>query len=155
MTDRREVILPNRKVTIRVKKLHPDAKLPTKATDGSACWDVYSLQDISLNYPQVTDIPTGLQFEIPRGYFLDIRPRSGLAFRYTVTIINSPGTLDSDYRGELRVGLIKHTNEKNEVKKGDRIAQIRVERIWDTEFVEVEELSDTLRGTGGFGSTGR
>jgi dUTP pyrophosphatase len=146
---------------MKVKKLFPDAKLPSKATPGSFCFDVFSMFEFTFRPRWKERIGTGLAFELPRGYALDIRPRSGLASKGLV-ILNSPGTLDSDYRGELLISFINLSNEEVIVYKGDRIAQIRVmqdieaamfgERIiWK----EVEELSDTKRGKGGFGSTGR
>ena len=140
-------------LTIRVKKLHPDAKLPTVATPGSACYDVYSVETVELDFRQVYRLKTGLAFELPEGYAMDIRPRSGLASR-GVIIVNSPGTLDSDYRGELQIPMVTLLRMES-IGKGDRIAQIRIFETERLDFIEKEELNGTERGEGGFGSTGR
>lgn len=140
-------------LTIRVKKLHPDAKLPTVATPGSACYDVYSVETVELDFRQVYRLKTGLAFELPEGYAMDIRPRSGLASR-GVIIVNSPGTLDSDYRGELQIPMITLLRMES-IGKGERIAQIRIFETERLDFIEKEELNGTERGEGGFGSTGR
>lgn len=143
-------------IQIKVKKLHPEAQLPTRGSEDSACWDVYCLEDTLINTRSVTLVRTGLAFEIPKDFFIDVRPRSGLS-KTGVVIKNSPGTIDSDYRGELLVLLqmtLSTWNGNHRISKGDRIAQIRLEKVLDIEFIEVEELSDTKRGTGGFGSTG-
>lgn len=146
-------------LVIKVKKLHPDVKLPTKATEGSACWDVYSLEDIWLSLsPKL--VSTGLSIEVPLGYLLEVRPRSGLSLE-GVYVANSPGTIDSDYRGEFKV-IMWYCRDTQFVggysyliKKWDRVAQIRIEKVWPAQLKEVEELSETERGTGGFGSTGK
>ena len=140
-------------LTIRVKKLHPDAKLPTVATPGSACYDVYSVETVELDFRQVYRLKTGLAFELPEGYAMDIRPRSGLASR-GVIIVNSPGTLDSDYRGELQIPMITLLRMES-IGKGERIAQIRIFETERLDLIEKEELNGTERGEGGFGSTGR
>lgn len=149
-------------VPIKVKRLHPDAVMPTKATKGSGCYDVYSVGEYRVGTLGVTNVRTGLSFEVPRGYMLEIRPRSGLSLRDLV-IVNSPGTLDSDYRGELII-LMKYRLQPGEpdnrsdfytIQKGDRVAQIRVIEETPVTFVESKELSETARGAGGFGSTGR
>ena len=143
------------KVTIKVKKLHKDSQLPTMSTGGAACFDIYAYEPAAIVAGKVTPVKCGIAVEIPDGYFIDVRPRSGLS--KTIGIANAPGTIDSDYRGELIVLLqmneTLHSTFKR-IVKGDRIAQIRVERIMDTNFMEVTELSNTKRGTGGFGSTG-
>lgn len=143
---------------VKVKKLHPEAKLPTQGSEEAACWDIYALEDTYIDEYRTTLVSTGLSLEVPEGYFLDIRPRSGLSSK--VVISNSPGTLDSDYRGELKVatravvGAWPLGGDFPRIKKGDRIAQIRLEKVWPIQFKEVDELSSTKRGTGGFGSTG-
>ena len=143
-----------------VKKLYPDAKLPTKATPGSMCYDVYAQETFGIQPMYRNKIGTGLAFELPEGLGLDIRPRSGLASSGLI-MLNAPGTLDSDYRGELFISIMNLTGSPWQITKGDRIAQIRVmEDPWhhthhyDSGFEEVEELSETERGGGGFGSTG-
>ena len=139
---------------LKVQKLHPDAELPLKATSGSACYDVYSIKRHLLSPMERASIPTGLAFELPEGYGLDIRPRSGLASRGLI-ILNSPGTLDSDYRGELRVICMNLSSGNILVSKGDRIAQVRLFKELCMEFEEVKELNETERGPRGFGSTGK
>ena len=115
---------------------------------------MHSIEDIVLNPGERKLIATGLAFEIEYGYEVQIRPRSGLAFKHGITVLNTPGTIDSDYRGEIKVLLINHSNEKFEIKKGDRIAQAVVAPVIQAKIVEVDELSDTARGESGFGSTG-
>lgn len=100
-------------------------------------------------------VPTGFAYEIPPGFEMQVRPRSGLAFKHGVTVLNAPGTIDADYRGELKVLLINHGPEPFEIKPGERIAQIVVAPVSAAVFTEVRELSDTQRGAGGFGSTGK
>jgi dUTP pyrophosphatase len=141
---------------VKFVKLHPDAKMPTKATDGSACWDLYSNEEVKLttsNPYKVQKIHTGISIEIPDGYFLDIRPRSGLSGE-GVIITNSPGTIDSDYIGEVII-LLASLAYTHIIDKGDRICQCRLVPIIPIEWVEVDKLSETERGEGGFGSTGR
>lgn len=139
---------------LKVKKLGKDSKFPNKATEGSICFDVYSTHRKVFSPMEKGVIHTGLAFELPKGLGLDIRPRSGLASR-GLLILNSPGTLDSDYRGELLVSCLNLSNNNIVVDKGDRIAQIRPFRTMNIEFEEVEELSETKRGKEGFGSTGK
>lgn len=136
------------------KRIHENAKIPTKATPGSAGWDLYCVEDFVV-YPQDWCMAsTGLQVELPDGFEMQIRPRSGLAARYGLLIPNSPGTVDSDYRGEIRVLLQNPTNTAREFKAGDRIAQAVFQRIPDVGIMEVGEMSETDRGHHGFGSTG-
>ena len=143
---------------LKVKRLHPDAKLPTRATPGSACYDVYAIANTTVWNKKVARIHCGLAFAVPEGYFLEIRPRSGLAGR-GLTIVNSPGTLDSDYRGELMILMFNVSPDPHSlgygIKKGDRIAQIRLVPILGINFEDVDGLDITERGTGGFGSTGK
>ena len=139
-------------MVVKVKKLHKDAKLPTKGSEESACWDLYAYSIEKDGW--ILKVHTGLAVEIPEGFFLDIRPRSGLSLT-GLKILNSPGTIDSDYRGEV-IALISvpDPNLRLPFKEGDRIAQVRLEKVWPTQFKEVEDLSSTKRGAGGFGSTG-
>lgn len=99
-------------------------------------------------------IPTGLSFEIPSGYEIQVRPRSGLALKNGVTVLNSPGTIDSDYRGELKIILANFGQDDFTVNSGDRIAQIVISTVTTANFISVNSISETLRGAGGFGSTG-
>lgn len=138
---------------LKVKKLAPDAKLPIKATVGSACYDVYSTTRCLLSPMQLGKISTSLAFEVPTGYELEIKPRSGLASKGLI-ILNSPGTLDSDYRGELLILVGNISSQNILVDKGGRVAQIKLNKVLNIEFEEASELSKTERGEGGFGSTG-
>ncbi|MHA2333070.1 MAG: dUTP diphosphatase [Candidatus Hodarchaeales archaeon] len=145
-------------VSIKVKKLRKDAKLPYYATDGAAGMDLTAPASYSLISDFLIDIPLGIAVEIPVGYEGQIRPRSGLS-KEGIVLVNSPSTIDSDYRGELRV-LLKNTPENgvcraHKIKKGDRIAQLVVTPVVKCSVREVTELSDTVRGEGRFGSTGR
>lgn len=143
-------------IKVKVKKLHPDAKLPTKGSPGAACWDVYALEDDLASAREIRAIRTGIAFELPRGYEIEIRPRS--SFSQHIEIVNSPGTLDSDYRGELLILVVSKGFSRNgnwNINKGDRIAQIKVNEVLPVDFVESEELSETERGSKGFGSTGK
>lgn len=137
------------------------ARLPEKATPSSACLDVRAFlpgdQEIILEPGDWFSIPTGLYFEIPEGYFISVRPRSGLADKYGITLLNSPGTIDSDYRGELKIILINLGKKTFIIKNNDRIAQILLEKEIPFRWNEVktkQELKETIRNEGGFGSTG-
>lgn len=139
---------------IKIKKLHEDAIIPKYATDGSAGFDLTIVEPITLRSTQRGIAQTGLSFEIPKGYEMQIRPRSGLAARYGVTVLNSPGTIDSDFRGEVCVILYNSGLSIVQFPKGTRIAQGVICKVDQAEFEEVDELSETDRGIGGFGSTG-
>ena len=130
--------------------------LPVYKTSGAAGADVCAFlkEDIVIHHGEYTLVPTGLYFEIPEGYEIQVRPRSGLAFKNGVTVLNTPGTIDSDYRGELKVLLVNLGKEDFTVKSGDRIAQIILAPVTQADFVQAELLSQTERGEGGFGSTG-
>jgi dUTP pyrophosphatase len=140
---------------LKIKKLNPEAIIPAYQTKEAAGFDLHSIENVVLKPGERKLIGTGLAFEIEYGYEVQIRPRSGLAFKHGITVLNSPGTIDSDYRGEIKVLLINHSDEEFEIKKGDRIAQAVVASVIQAEIVEVEELSSTERGEGGFGSTGK
>ena len=132
------------------------AVVPCYKTEGAAGADVCALIDekVVLKPGERTILPTGLFFEIPQGYEIQVRPRSGLAAKNGVTVLNTPGTIDSDYRGELKVILINLGDSDFEISSGDRIAQIVVAPVTLGNFIQVESISETERGTGGFGSTG-
>lgn len=132
------------------------ASLPEYKTAGAAGADVRARLDspVEIGPCKRAVIPTGLFFEIPEGYEIQVRPRSGLAFKNGVTVLNTPGTIDSDYRGELKVVLINLGEEPFTVSHGDRIAQIVVSPVTRGVFIPCESLSETERGEGGFGSTG-
>lgn len=131
-------------------------QLPAYATPESAGMDLRAniTEPIVLHPLERRIIPTGLYIALPQGYEAQVRPRSGLAFKHGITVLNSPGTIDSDYRGELGVLLVNLSNEDFTVEAGERIAQMVIARHEQGEFVEVEELDDTERGAGGYGHTG-
>lgn len=146
--------------TINIMRLdHADGlELPSYETKGSAGMDIRAavLEDekLTLSPNQRVLVPTGLIFEIPQGYEVQIRPRSGLAFKNGVTCLNTPGTIDSDYRGEIKVLLINLGLEEFEISRGMRIAQMVVAPVTQATLLETNELGETDRGVGGFGSTG-
>jgi dUTP pyrophosphatase len=142
---------------IGVVKLHPDAKLPKRASDEAAGWDVsYCGKEDLMLLPSTTGvIGTGISLVIPKGYHVEVRSRSGLAAKYGISVLNSPGTIDSDYTGELKVILRNNSNSVFEIKNGDRIAQILLRKNVETDFKLVEKHKETNRGSGGFGSTGK
>jgi dUTP pyrophosphatase len=141
-------------LALKVKLLRPGAQLPTRGTPGASGLDLYACLDAALELsPDVTLIPTGIAVEVPHGYEVQVRPRSGLARRGVTVIL---GTVDSDYRGEVFVNM--HTVgslQSYRIQNGDRIAQLVVARVEMLPAVEVEALSDSTRGAGGYGSTGR
>ena len=130
--------------------------LPEYATNGSAGMDIRaSLQaPVKLQPLERAMIPTGLYFEIPQGYEAQMRPRSGLAIKHGITCLNSPGTIDSDYRGELKVILINLSNQEQIISNGERIAQVVISKVEKALLQPVEQLQESLRGGGGFGHTG-
>lgn len=133
------------------------AKVPSYQTAGAAGADICAFisEDVTLKVGERKIIPTGLRFAIPQGFEVQVRPRSGLAAKNGVTVLNTPGTIDSDYRGEIKVILINLGQEDFTVHNGDRIAQIVVAPVTVGTFKEADSLDDTERGTGGFGSTGK
>jgi len=141
---------------LRVKKKEEGVTLPRYETSGSAGLDIRAFIASDLAIPPMgrAKVPTGLFLEIPEGYEAQIRPRSGLALKWGVTLLNSPGTIDSDYRGELEVILFNTGSESFKVKNGDRIAQMVISPVVRAVISEAERLSETERGAGGFGSTG-
>lgn len=142
------------KVILKIKREREGIPLPTYATLGSSGIDLRSAENLVIPPGEWRAISTGIRVELPPGYEAQIRPRSGLALKYGVTVLNSPGTVDSDYRGEVKVILINHGREPFEVKKGDRIAQMVIVKVERVDIEEVEELDETERGEGGFGHTG-
>ncbi len=133
-----------------------DLPLPGYETSGSAGMDVGAAVDIDvvIGPGEIALIPTGFSVSIPPGYEIQVRPRSGLAVKYGVTVINSPGTIDSDYRGEVKIGLINHGNVSFTVKRGDRVAQLVLAPVVQAKWQIAESLDETERGAGGFGHTG-
>ena len=143
-------------VKTKIKLLNENAKFPVFSTEGSAGADVTACLELSIVLKPNTWalIPTGLSLELPKGTECQIRPRSGLALKYGVTVLNAPATIDSDYRGEVKVLLINHGDKPFAINNGDRIAQFVFSKYIKMEFDVQEELQDTERGEGGFGSTG-
>lgn len=141
-------------MNIKLLRVSPNAKLPTKGTKGSAYYDLYAAEDVYLLSGGIWLVTTGWNIEVPEGWFLDIRPRSGLATK-GITINNSPGDVDADYRGELKIILINLSGAAYVIHTGDRIAQCALMPIVESVFTEVSKLSETARGEGGYGSTGR
>jgi dUTP pyrophosphatase len=141
-------------IPIKIKKLHSDAIIPHYAHDGDSGMDVYSTEDIVIMHYKRILVPTGISFEIPKGFEIQVRPKSGLALNHGLTLLNTPGTLDSGYRGELKILIFNTSDQPYEVKKGEKIAQIILARYEQAEIQEVNDLGDSSRGEGGFGSTG-
>lgn len=143
-------------IDIAVKRLPhgQDLPLPTYATAGAAGMDVVSAEDVTLPSMGRHAVATGLALAIPEGFEVQVRPRSGLALKHGISLPNTPGTIDSDYRGELKIILINLDAEPFEIKRGDRIAQLIIAPVQLGRMVEVAELDATVRGIGGFGSTG-
>lgn len=143
------------KVPVKVKRLEGNnTPLPEYKTQGSAGFDLSSSVEEIVQAGERKLIGTGLSFEIPEGYELQIRPRSGLAIKNGISIVNTPGTIDSDYRGEVKIILINHSTETFVIKKGDRIAQAILSPVVHAELMETDSLTDTARSAGGFGHTG-
>ena len=144
-------------VKVLVKKLNPKVQLPTYKTKGSSGMDLMAFIESPIEILPNTStlIPTGISVAIPNDFEIQIRPRSGLAIKFNISVLNTPGTIDSDYRGEIKIILFNHGNQKFIVKNNDRVAQMVLVPILKVNFEEVDNLPDTLRGSGGFGSTGK
>jgi dUTP pyrophosphatase len=146
-------------LTVKIQRLRSNScnQLPGYMTTHSAGMDLYAdmPEETVLAPGERALIPTGIALELPDGYEVQIRPRSGLALRHGITLVNSPGTIDPDYRGEIAIILINHGMEPFPIKSGDRIAQMVFSRFVRAEFTEVSELGKTTRGEGGFGHTGK
>ncbi len=142
---------------LKIKKLHPAAMTPTYGTDMASGFDLSSVEHFVIGPGKRAIVPTGLTISIPKGFEIQIRPRSGMAAKYGVTVLNTPGTIDADYLGEIKVILINHGSEPFEVRPFDRIAQGVLAAVTDhVEFEDVDEITETTtRGAGGFGSTGK
>ena len=142
---------------IKIKIINKSGnELPAYETPSSAGMDVRAFlkEPVTLLPLERALIPTGLYIQLPHGYECQIRPRSGLALKHGISLVNTPGTVDADYRGEVIIGLHNHSKEIFTVHPNDRIAQVVIAPVLDAVFEETQELSDTVRGTGGFGSTG-
>ena len=158
---------------LRVKRLHEDAKLPERAHDTDSGMDIYSIEDIEIPVGQMKPIHTGIAIQLPKPletnvfptelgtdfrqtliWECQVRPKSGLAMKHGLTVLNTPGTVDNSYRGEIIVMLKNHGEKSYSVKKGQKVAQIVIAPVVAPKMIEVDELDDTKRGDGGFGSTG-
>ena len=144
-------------VKVLIKKLNPSAQLPSYKTSGASGMDLMACieKPVNLNPGKSCLVPTGLSVAFPEKYEIQIRPRSGLAAKNNISVLNTPGTIDSDYRGELKIILFNHSNENFMINNNDRIAQMVLTPIIKMELEEKNELPETIRGEGGFGSTGK
>jgi len=149
-------VSPSSTIEIRVQRLPNGGglPLPAYASDGAAGMDVVAAESLTIRPGTRHAVATGFAMAIPQGYEVQVRPRSGLALKHGITCLNTPGTIDSDYRGEVKVILANLGEEPFEIRRGDRIAQLVPAPVQRASFTEVEALDDTARGAGGFGSTG-
>jgi dUTP pyrophosphatase len=143
-------------IQVRVNKVRAEAILPKYMSPGAAGCDITACVETPMKIEpgKRAAIPTGLAFEIPEGYEIQVRPRSGMAFKQGLTVVNAPGTIDSDFRGEVMILVVNLGDSSVEVKPGDRVAQLVLQQVQQIEWQEVGDLSSTERGAGGFGSTG-
>ena len=140
---------------VKVQRLHPDAPLPSYAVEGDAGADLCTMVDVRLQPGERALLPTGLAIALPAGYAGFVQPRSGLAWRAGLGMVNAPGTIDSGYRGEIKVIVINHDRDNAvELRRGDRIAQLVIQRVEQARFELVEQLGESVRGAAGHGSTG-
>lgn len=139
---------------LKVVKIHKDAIIPNYAHPGDAGLDIYSIDEKILNPGERALIKTGIKIELPKNTEAQLRPRSGLALKHGISLVNSPGTIDEGYRGEIGVIVINHGNEPFKVEKQMKICQMVIKPVWTVSIEEVVELDETARGEGGFGSTG-
>lgn len=148
--------MPSPMIEVRVKRLNHGAGLPMPdyATSGAAGMDICAAETLNLRVGRRHAVATGFAFAIPEGFEIQVRPRSGLALKHGITCLNTPGTIDSDYRGEVKVILANLGEDDFMINKGDRVAQIVLAPVTIAAMVEVDAIDDTARGTGGFGSTG-
>ena len=140
---------------IRIKKLNNNAIIPNYQTEESAGFDLHSIDNYTLLAGERILVKTGLSMALEKGFELQIRPRSGLAFKHGITVLNTPGTIDSDYRGEIMILLFNTSKDDFKISKGERIAQAVLKSVIQATMIEVDELDITQRGKGGFGSTGK
>ena len=147
--------MSDRPLDVLVQRLDPDLPLPSYAHPGDAGADLVTTVDVTLAPGERAMVPTGVAIALPDGYVALVHPRSGLAARHGLSIVNTPGTVDAGYRGEIKVMLINHDpREPIELRRGDRIAQLVIQRFERAEFIDVEALPESVRGSGGYGSTG-
>ena len=142
-------------MTLKFKRIHPDAVLPAYAHPSDAGMDIRSVADMTVPARGRALVPTGLVVLLPRLYEAQVRPRSGLALKHGITVLNTPGTIDSGYRGEIGVILFNSSDVDFQIKKGDRVAQVVIAPVTQPVIEEAQEIDETDRGAGGFGSTGK
>ncbi|MBO3443151.1 dUTP diphosphatase [Clostridium sp. CCUG 7971] len=140
--------------TLKIKKLSEEAIIPNFAHRGDAGMDLYSIEEVVIPSSETRLIKTGISIQLPKNTEAQVRPRSGMALKHSITVLNTPGTIDEGYRGEICIILINHGKDEFVVTKGMKIAQMVVKPIYDINIEEVKELDNTERGQGGFGSTG-
>lgn len=141
--------------TVKIKRLSENGFVPTQANKTDAGYDLYSVEDVEIKSMDRVLIHTDIAIELPKGFEAQIRPRSGLAAKNGITVLNSPGTIDESYRGQICVIAINLSKKKQQIKFGDRIAQVVFKKVEYVNFKEVDQLSNTERGGGGFGSSGK
>jgi len=142
-------------VPVKIERLDPHAIIPTYAHADDACCDVYIIEDYTLRKNQRLLLRTGIAIEIPTGYEVQLRPRSGLAWKHGLTLVNAPGTIDAQYRNEVKLLVINLGKSSIGLRRGDRVAQMCIKPVYTMDFTEVGKLSDSDRGLGGWGSTGK
>ncbi len=144
----------NGKIKVKIKLLNENAKIPVRSTEHSSGFDIFSAEETILKAKSFKLISTGFSLEMPPFIEAQVRPRSGLAVKNGITVLNSPGTIDADYRGEVKVILINHSDIDFKIEIGTRIAQLVFAKVIETEFEISDQLNESTRGVGGFGSTG-
>ncbi len=150
----------NEEIRIKIKRISndfDDIELPSYATSGSSGMDIRAAvkEDMIVRHGEIILVPTNLSVEIPHGYEIQVRPRSGLAIKHGIGVLNSPGTIDADYRGEIKIILFNFSKEDFKISRGDRIAQIILSKVYLAKFIQTNDLADSSRGEGGFGHTGK
>lgn len=141
-------------IDIKIKILCDNAIVPRYQSSGASGFDFHSIEEVILPPSGILAVKTGLAFEIPLGYEIQVRPRSGLAYKHGISVLNTPGTIDSDYRGEVMIILINTSKESFAIHKGDRIAQGVIAKVYQANLITTQDLEDSTRGDKGFGSTG-
>ena len=146
-------------INVKIKRINPDfnnIELPVYSTPDSSGMDIRAalMEDLYVHPGEIVLVPTNLSVEIPQGYEIQVRPRSGLAVKYGIGVLNSPGTIDADYRGEIKIILFNFGKTDFKISSGDRIAQIVLSKVYTVKFIESGDLSSSSRGVGGFGHTG-
>ncbi|MBP2077377.1 dUTP diphosphatase [Oceanobacillus polygoni] len=140
--------------TLKIKLIHEDAKMPYRANEGDAGLDLFSIEEKIIKAGETALVRTGIQMELPKGTEAQVRPRSGLALKHSITVLNSPGTIDEGYRGEIKIILINHGKEDFKVEQQMRIAQMVIAPVLQVKLVQEDALSNSDRDSGGFGSSG-